>query len=115
MRILIALLIAGMAAVHTNAAPSLDDQSRYFAGVFLITSAPGLSGKEKAMKYRELETVTGISTVRAQALLRLYRAKPAEWRELYDSIVKILDQVPAAPPAVTKKNTNAPVPSLPRR
>jgi hypothetical protein len=78
------------------AASSKEQTVQFFAGVFILQSKTDLSPAEKTKKYRELETVTGVTTAQAQALIAAYRTKPAEWQKLYDSISCLITQVQPA-------------------
>ena len=65
-RLLLAAIILGFAPV-AFAAPGAGEV-RFFSGVYLLQSIPGLSVAEKARRFSQLEQVTGIDARKAEAI-----------------------------------------------
>jgi hypothetical protein len=95
-------LVLALTATLVMAAPAREKQVQYFAGVMFLQSRGDLPAAAKAQKYRELETLTGVTAREAQNLIAGYRTRPEQWRVMYDSIITLMTRI--QPPAKTEVN-----------
>jgi hypothetical protein len=91
------LLLAG--TVFPLPAFGAGKEAEFFSGVFLLQSTTALTAEQKAVKYLELQMMTGITGASAKALLAAYRDKPEEWQRLSGSINTLLTEVKPPSPA----------------
>ncbi len=89
-------------------------QAQFFSGVYLLQSLAGIPGEQRVQKFRELEQLTGIDAGKAESVLSWYRARPAEWRKLCDSMVQAIDAAQGKSPAPAMRG-NTSLPSEVRR
>ena len=100
-------LITAAAVLLCGAVPSFsfsgpDKEAEFFSGLILLqsaTAAGALTAEQKALKYLELQMMTGITGTRAKALLAAYRDKPEEWQRLSVSINTLLTEIKPLSPA----------------
>jgi hypothetical protein len=97
MRILLWAMLLGIGGT-AFAAPGAGEV-RFFSGVYLLQSVPGLSVAEKARRFGQLEQVTGIDARKAESILASYRARPADWRVLCDSMITVINGMQGKTPA----------------
>ena len=114
LQLIFIMLLSGM-AVKCSFGGVDSNETQYFAGLLLLESQGGLSITEKAQKFQELESITGITTARAKVLLASYRDKPVEWRILCDSMISLIGKLPARPSAPEPKAVVHLQPPKPRR
>jgi hypothetical protein len=98
------------------------NEAEFFAGVTLLQQQKDLKPVEKALKFRELEAMTGISAAKAKIILLRYRERPAEWQKIYNGMAKLLnetnlglqksDSLRTAVKDTSKKTTPASAPKL---
>jgi hypothetical protein len=88
------ILVSGFLCALLAATP--EQQARFFAGVFILESRNDLSDTLKAVRFRELEAVSGMKASDARALLASLRTRPEEWKRLHDSMMQIVAESPAA-------------------
>ena len=96
--IIMSMLILSAAIVYsaTAAAPSIEKQSQFFTGLFLLQSRSDLSMDVRIKMFHTLSLLTGISAAEAVALLERYREKPAEWQKIYDAVIATVSKVQTA-------------------
>jgi hypothetical protein len=82
------ILVAGFLCALIAASP--EQQARFFAGVFILESRNDLSDTVKAVRFRELEAVTGMKASEARTLLTALRTRPEEWKKMHDSMMQIV-------------------------
>lgn len=92
----IALAILAAVSLGAPAAPALEQQASFFAGVYLLDSRKDLSDSARAAYFRTLETASGIDAATARDLLAAFRSKPEEWKLLYDRILRIVSEAEAS-------------------
>ena len=97
------ILFAGLGLLYASPAPDSEREARFFAGVFLLESRKDLSDSLKAARFRELESMAGISTLNARARLAALREKPEEWKRLHDRMLQIITEAQAGPKTLTPK------------
>jgi hypothetical protein len=112
MKLLIFALLLGVMS-EVLAAPSAKE-TRFFSGIYLLQSLPGLSNTERALKFRELEILTGIDAKKAEKFLSSYDAKPAEWQKICDSMIPIITGAQGKMPAPTAPKDYSPIPGARR-
>jgi hypothetical protein len=88
--------------------PSLEKQSQYVAGLFLLSSADGAFPEKTIRQYRELTALTGIDAAAATRLLDAYRENPAQWQKVHAGVSALLTEArkqsaPAAPESAANK------------
>lgn len=66
----------------------------FLSGVVLLKRVSNLTPARKALRYKELEHVTGITTERALTLLDGLRAEPQAMKRLLDAVPKVVTEVP---------------------
>jgi hypothetical protein len=106
------LLCAGMCLFSGGvlfAGPPVGKQADYFAGVYLLQANPDISDSARALRYRELEAITGITAAQAALLLKQYRSKPSEWKMVYDSTYLRLARTPVPSPAALRDSVLKPL------
>jgi hypothetical protein len=64
--------------------------ARFFAGVTLIKSTPGLSDTESAARFRELEAVSGVTAKEALEFIKSCGSDPAKWKAVNDLAIPML-------------------------
>lgn len=67
-----------------------EKEAEFFAGVTLLQQKTDLKPEEKAAKFRELESLTGVSAAEAKRVLEQYRDRPEEWKKMDSVMVKLL-------------------------
>ncbi len=67
-------------------ASSTDNFASFLAGILLIEENRNLSSGQKAIEYKKLQQITGISGSDAIRFINSYRDKPAEFKKIYASI-----------------------------
>lgn len=91
-RLIIALSALVVSAAAVFSGTEKVNEAEFFAGVTLLQQQKDLKPGEKALKFRELEAMTGITAEKAKTILLHYRERPAEWQKLYNRIVKLLNE-----------------------
>jgi hypothetical protein len=101
-----------LAAAVSSWAVSPEQQANYFAGVFMLESRKDLPDTIKVERYRELEALSGVTAAEARVILAKLRARPEEWRAMYERIQVLINESPTVPDKVrAKKDTlHSPVP-----
>jgi hypothetical protein len=89
------VLVSGILCALPAATP--EQQARFFAGIFILDSRKDLSDTLKAVRFRELEAVSGMKAADARALLVSMRKRPEEWKRLYDGMMLIVTEAQAEP------------------
>ncbi|MBN2036958.1 MAG: hypothetical protein JW768_09480 [Chitinispirillaceae bacterium] len=87
-----------------------EQQARFLAGVFVLQSRNGLSPAEKALRFRVLEAMSGVTAAEARTLLRSVRENPQEWRRVNEAILHIVNESQAAGDSVAAAQ-QAPLPA----
>jgi hypothetical protein len=87
------ILVSGFLCALHAATP--EQQASFFAGVFILESRKDLSDNLKAVRFRELEAVSGMKASDARALLASLRTRPGEWKRLYDRMMQIVAEAQA--------------------
>jgi hypothetical protein len=64
--------------------------ARFFAGVTLIKSTPGLSDAESAAYFRELEAVSGVTAKEALEFIKMCGNDPAKWKAVNELAIPML-------------------------
>lgn len=82
------ILVSGILCALIAATP--EQQARFLAGVFILESRKDLSDTLKAVRFRELEAVSGMKASDARALLASLRTRPEEWKRLHDTMMQIV-------------------------
>jgi hypothetical protein len=108
-RLFMAAMVLLGGAVPSWCLSGADKEAVFFSGLILLQSATSLPAEQKAHKYRELQSLTGISGGKAKTLLALYRDKPEEWQNRCSLINSLLSKVkqpsPAAGSGTEQKNS----------
>jgi len=97
------ILLSVIGHLYASTAGDLEKEARFFAGVFLLESRKDLSDSLKAARFRELESMAGVSALDARARLAALREKPEEWKRLYDRMLQIITEAQAGPKTLTPK------------
>lgn len=79
------LLVVGTSLASTNC-----DFVSFLAGVLLLEEDKNLPAEQKAEEYRQLQHITGISTVDAVRYIERYRNRPDEFKKVYTEILSQL-------------------------
>ena len=66
------------------------NQAEFFAGLLLLQSDVTLPADQKAIKYRELQAMTGITSGKAAMLLKGLRETPEDWSTLQTAMTPLL-------------------------
>ena len=94
------LFIVLAAAVSAySPVPDLDSYITYFAGLTVLKSANEMPDLERAARYSELETLTGITAEKADAFIHKYRNAPREWKKIQEKIKTILEEQTSIQPS----------------
>jgi hypothetical protein len=95
------ILVSGFLCTLFAATP--EQQARFFAGVFILDSRNDLSDTLKAVRFRELEAVSGMKASEARTMLASLRTRPEEWKKMHDIIMQIVAEAQAAEPKIIQE------------
>jgi hypothetical protein len=101
---MIRILFAAIALLLTTAsfaAPDTEKQAQFFAGVLLLEAHSELTADQRAGKYRDLQTLTGITPKHAAALLKDFKDAPDAWKTVAERMTTYLAETPTP-----KENTH---------
>ncbi|KMQ50214.1 hypothetical protein CHISP_2885 [Chitinispirillum alkaliphilum] len=70
-----------------------ESYAHFFAGVKILKQDFSLSAEEKALKFRELEILTGVNSEKATAFLAKCVDNPSRWNEMQVLINEIIHDI----------------------
>lgn len=79
-------LIILLKTAGITAASSIDSFASFLAGILLIEESRNLSSEQKAIEYKNLQHITGISGSEAILFINSFRENPAEFKKIYNSV-----------------------------
>jgi|GEM_PF-2893898 hypothetical protein len=79
-------LILFFSAADTIGASYTKNFASFLAGILLIEENKSLSSEQKALEYKQLQQITGISGSEAIQFINSFRDNPAEFKVIYTSI-----------------------------
>jgi len=75
-----------LAVANSIGASSNENFASFLAGILLIEENKNLSSEQKALEYKQLQQITGISGSEAIEFINSFRDNPAEFKEIYTSV-----------------------------
>lgn len=76
----------------SSATEDLQHYAEYFAGVQLLSSDKVLTPQQKALRYKKLSEISGITADQAKLFLNQYKNNPAQWKEFQKTVLAILQK-----------------------
>ena len=80
------LVMFFLAATNTVEASSTEKFASFLAGILLIAESRTFSSEQKALEYKQLQQITGISGSEVIEFINSFRENPKEFKEIYTSI-----------------------------
>lgn len=76
----------------SSATEALQHYAEYFAGIQLLSSDKVLTPQQKALRYKKLSEISGITADQAKLFINKYKNDPVQWQDFQKTVLAILQK-----------------------